>query len=273
MDWAAFLDILKEAVVITLVVTALMLAIETLNYFLKGKFSSLMKRGRVGQIAASSALGAVPGCAGGYFSVSMYSTGMFSYGALLAMMVSTTGDEAFLMLALFPKTALIIFVSLFVLGIVVGRAYDAVSIRKRGSAAYLVKTSAGEDYRSLGKTLLHVLPHALQIFAWSFGIMLVVAFAGRYVDVPSWIRSHQAVGILAAMILGLVPQSGPHMAFVKLFADGVVPLPVLIASCIVQDGHAGLPLLSCDKGAFFRGKLIKLVLAALIAGGMTLAGL
>ena len=63
------------------------------------------------------------------------------------------------------------------------------------------------------------------------------------------------------------------MAFVTMFADGLLPLSVLIASCIVQEGHAGLPLLSESKGAWIRGKAVKVVLAALISGAMALAGL
>ena len=63
------------------------------------------------------------------------------------------------------------------------------------------------------------------------------------------------------------------MAFVTMFADGLLPLPVLIANCIVQEGHAGLPLLSESKGAWLRAKGIKVILAALISILLSLAGL
>ena len=274
MDGTAALGILKEALVITLVVTALMMAIEALNYFLKGKMSAFARKGRFAQVLTASLLGAVPGCTGGYISVSLYSRGMFSFGALLAMMVSTTGDEAFLMLALFPKTALIIFVALFALGLAAGLVYDALTRRKKGEESYISGAAAADaEGQTLRGRLLHILPHALKVFVWTFGIMIAVEFAGQYVDVPEWIKAHPAVSILAAVVVGLVPQSGPHMAFVKLFADGVLPLSALIASCIVQEGHAGLPLLSQDKKAFVRGKLIKVALALIIAGLMSLAGL
>ena len=50
-------------------------------------------------------------------------------------------------------------------------------------------------------------------------------------------------------------------------------VPVLIANCIVQEGHAGLPLLSESKGAWLRAKLVKVILAVVISAILSLAGL
>ncbi len=276
MSTEAFLDILKESAVITLVVTALMLAIEGFNYLLKGRLLDGLRHTRFGQILASGLLGAIPGCAGGYVSVSMYARGMFSFGALLAMMVATTGDEAFLMLALFPKKALFIFAGLLLLGIAAGWIADAVSRRRRGDAQYIEdinhKPAHGEG-DTLKERLLHILPHALRVFLWTFGVLLLVGFLQQYVDLGQWIKAHPAFSIGIAILVGLIPQSGPHMAFVTLFADGLLPLPVLIANCLVQEGHAGLPLLSESKSAWLRAKLIKVVLAIVISGALTLLGL
>ena len=43
---------------------------------------------------------------------------------------------------------------------------------------------------------------------------------------------------------------------VTLFAAGVVPFPVLLASSISQDGHASIPLLAESKKSFAVAKLI-----------------
>ena len=276
MSADAFWDILKESAVITLVVTALMLAIEAFNYLLKGRMLAAFRRTRFGQVVASGLLGVIPGCAGGYISVSMYARGMFSFGALLSMMVATTGDEAFLMLALFPRKALPIFAGLLVLGIAAGLVADAVSRRLRGDAQYVGdvnRSPAADEGAPLRERLLHILPHALKVFLWTFGVLLAVAYVQQFVDLGQWVREHPALSILAAILVGLIPQSGPHMAFVTMFADGLLPLSVLIANCIVQEGHAGLPLRSESKGAWIRGKAVKVVLAALISGAMALAGL
>ncbi|MBW2593384.1 MAG: selenocysteine protein, partial [Deltaproteobacteria bacterium] len=45
-------------------------------------------------------------------------------------------------------------------------------------------------------------------------------------------------------LLGIVPESGPHLIFVMLYAQGIVPFSVLFTTSFVQDGHGMLPLLS-----------------------------
>ena len=76
--------------------------------------------------------------------------------------------------------------------------------------------------------------------------------------------------ILFAVLVGMIPQSGPHMVFVTLFAQGLIPLPVLIASCITQDGHAGLPLIAKSSRDFFKIKGIKAAIALAIGYGWML---
>ena len=275
MELSVFLDILKESAIITLVVTTLMLVIELFNFFLKGKLFDWIRGTRAGQVVGSSLLGVIPGCAGGYISVSMYSRGLLSFGALLAMMISTTGDEAFLMLALFPKKALLIFGGLLVLGIAVGLAADAIQKARKGSPEYIrdIRPDAAQSEKTLRERILHILPHALRIFLWTFGVLLLVAFLQQRVDLGAWIQAHPAISILLAIVIGLIPQSGPHMALVTMFADGLLPLSVLLANCLVQEGHAGLPLLPESKSAWLRGKAVKVVLAVLISGILALAGL
>jgi hypothetical protein len=223
-------------------------------------------------------LGVIPGCLGGYITVSMYSKRAFSFGALLAMMIATTGDEAFVMLAMYPVKALWIFLGLFVLAIAVGLLAEFFERRRSsdfsrpdgqfgaGPSANSVPESAGavsshNEGKDLKHRMLHTLGEALKIFAWAFGVLLVVHIASHYVDLETWVSGNTALMIPLAVLIGLIPQSGPHLVFVTLFAQGIVPLPVLIASCLSQDGHAGLPLLAEDKRSFFRAKGIKCVLA------------
>ena len=70
--------------------------------------------------------------------------------------------------------------------------------------------------------------------------------------------------LLLAAAIGIIPESGPHLVFVSLYAAGVVPLPVLLASCISQDGHASLPLLAQSRGAFLKAKLINVGIGIVI---------
>lgn len=267
MDFTYLMDTLKESAVLTLVVIALMSAIEAFNFSSHGRLSEFLHRSKAGRIIISALAGAAPGCVGGYFAVSMYSKRMFSFGALLAMAIATTGDEAFVMLARFPKAALLIFAGLTVLGIICGFLSDSVNecyIAKDAADCDCVEDSHGSDHKSLKHRLVHTLRHGLKIFLWTFCVMAVVSGAGQFFDVGSWISSNTLLMIVLAALIGCIPQSGPHLAFVTLFASGILPLPVLLASCISQDGHAGLPLIAASKKDFFKLKAIKLILGVTV---------
>ena len=107
--------------------------------------------------------------------------------------------------------------------------------------------------------------HLPTIFAWTFGVLLVLGIALQHVDVSRWISDNTALMILLATLIGIIPESGPHMIFVTLFATGVIPLPVLLANSISQDGHASIPLLAESKRSFIMAKLINCA-TALAAG-------
>ena len=269
MDWSALAEILKESLVITAVVTAMMMLIEYVSYRSEGRLVPLLRRSKAGGVVSAAILGVIPGCLGGYITVSMYSKKVFPFSALLSMMIATTGDEAFVMLAMYPGTAAAIFAGLFSLAIAVGLACEKF---ESGRSTRVVQkpwaeNSSGSCLHSEaeGKGLKHRMKHtlgeALKIFAWAFGVLLAVKLASGYVDLETLIGENAALMIPLAVLIGLIPQSGPHLVFVTLFAQGIVPLPVLLASCISQDGHAGLPLLAEDRRSFLRVKAVKCVLA------------
>ena len=116
----------------------------------------------------------------------------------------------------------------------------------------------------------HIVCHHLpSIFAWTFGMLLGIGLLFHFIDLQAWISGNTGWMILLAIAVGLIPESGPHLVFVTLFASGVIPFPVLLANSIVQEGHAALPLLAESKGAFLRAKALKVALA-LVAGYFSL---
>jgi hypothetical protein len=50
--------------------------------------------------------------------------------------------------------------------------------------------------------------------------------------------------LLLGALAEVVPESGPHLIFVMMYAQGLVPFSVLFTTSFVQDGHGMLPLLS-----------------------------
>ena len=446
-----FVDILRNAVLITGLVVVMMMMIESLNIESRGMVFKGLKKTKFGQVIVAALLGSIPGCMGGFATVSLYTHRLFSFGALVAMMIASSGDEAFVMLAMVPQEALVLFVVLFVIAVVVGVVTDFVHERahrrhcdkhdhsecgdepdcvegyvvhecgcdshgsegghehggkrhygwKRmvmfvGLAVFIAALGTGhlghdhgahghsshaehsvasghgkhteqstasgnreqecrgnvshdhsspqghaehsaasghgkqeirgnvslspeatecheghihceeghchsehdegsftidllsEDWMNvlfagLSVIVLFVLlfasdhfveehlwnhivrKHLPTIFAWTFGVLLVLGIGLQYVEIDRWISDNTALMILLATVIGIIPESGPHMIFVTLFAAGVVPFPVLLASSISQDGHASIPLLAESKKSFAWAKLINCIVA-LVAG-------
>jgi len=75
-----------------------------------------------------------------------------------------------------------------------------------------------------------------------------------------------------ALIVGIIPESGPHMVFVMMFAKGLIPFSVLLASSIVQDGHGMLPLLSHSVRDSLAVKMFNIVIGLILGGALYLLG-
>jgi hypothetical protein len=114
--------------------------------------------------------------------------------------------------------------------------------------------------------------HLKSIFLWTFGALLVLQFGIQYLDIEHWVRDNIVFMILLAVVIGLIPESGPHMVFITLFAGGLVPFSVLLASSIVQDGHTALPLLAESKSSFFKAKLINMLIGLIVGLAVYLIG-
>lgn len=393
MSWHLAFDVLKNSILITGLVLIMMLMIEYFNIHSHGKWFARIKDSKIKQIFLGSLLGLVPGCIGGFATVSLYTHRLLSLGALVAMMISSSGDEAFVIMAMIPKEGLILFGILFAIAIAVGIFVDYVlykkpqqglcpedfeihastdaddrkipSIFKLESYKAMLKPSkerivimagiacfiaavimgiltCGHDHShtaeaahecttyvcehghthviegdshnhhghvhshegtvNTGATLdilneksinivfaiisiitlfftatasehfikdhlwKHVLKrHMVSIFLWTFGTLMICQAGMQYLDVEHWISNNMAIVILVAVLVGIIPESGPHLIFVTLFAQGVLPFYVLLVNSIVQDGHSALPLLAESKMSFAKAKLINIA-AGLIVG-------
>jgi hypothetical protein len=106
--------------------------------------------------------------------------------------------------------------------------------------------------------------HLLRVFLWTLGALLIVYFIENYLDMASWIKTNTLSILGLATIIGVIPESGPHMIFVTMFSQGLIPFAVLLASSISQDGHGTLPLLSISRKVFIYLKIIIMVDALVI---------
>lgn len=92
-------------------------------YFERSKtysLSNFFKKNINFQVPIAACLGAIPGCGGAIIIVTQYLQGNITFGCLVAVLTSTMGDAAFLILAKQPTSALLIFLICMVVGIVSG---------------------------------------------------------------------------------------------------------------------------------------------------------
>ena len=343
-----FLDVLRNSVLITGLVMIMMLMIEYVNIHSHGKWFTRLHQNRFGQVVLGAVLGIVPGCMGGFAAVSMYSHKLLTFGALVAMMIASSGDEAFVMLAMIPKQALLLMAILFVVALAAGWLVDRFSkagkAKDEGCAEGYQIHEEDEKEESDDKPTLRNMRHAsaerialllgvilfiialafgtleheheenvhthlnifneywmnlifavvslfvvwfiatagehiikehlwehiirkhfLSIFIWTFGALFVIQVGLHYFDIETLISNNIPWMILLAVLVGIIPESGPHLLFVTLFATGTVPFSVLLASSISQDGHASLPLLAESKRSFLKAKIVNALVAA-VAG-------
>jgi hypothetical protein len=384
IDWRI---IIQDTLMITSFVIIVMLVIEFVNVTTKGLLIKKLNNKPFLQIITGTILGMIPGCMGVFTVVSLYTHRLLSFGALVAAMIATSGDEAYFMLALIPDKALLIFAILAVLAVIVGVITDKIiknrnfaekhkfsfnlhqeqcidpsvkvfSIKnfnfhpKRILIVLIILSIAGLSLvgiigHSHSESLIFTLPntsgeskiamtdiesenehahhehsetcdhsqhehehehgpdwvritilisalvaiiivifandhfiekhlwqhlikkHLPKILLWIFGTLIVIAFVLKYTELGVWIYNNMFVILIIALLLGIIPQSGPHLVFLILFIQGTVPFSILLASSIVQDGHGSLPLLAESKKSFVVMKIIN-ILVGLIVGSIGL---
>jgi len=343
------IDIIRQTIMITSLVLVMMLLIEYFNVVSQGNWGKNLFQSKVKQVIVSALLGLVPGCIGGFAVVSMFTHNLVNFGALVANMIASSGDESFVMFSMFPKTALLLNVVIFVIaiaaGLVVnlfvtsfpvpfpGKTHMVIHTHEFKKPSYSWKTvfdnllnmsfarailifglllfmfgiitgqfehgsqtivnntihsHSGwgvENFLFIGLTLItlyilmlvdehfleehlwnHIIKkHFVRILLWTFGALLGIALLMRFVDITPWLQKNQLTILLIAVLIGIIPESGPHLIFVILFFRGNLPFSILLANSIVQDGHGALPLLAESKRSFFMMKGIN-VFIGLIFG-------
>ena len=247
-------DIIADSFLITMkiiaMVTILLIVVEYFELRYEGKIRNKLIGRPMNQYVVASLLGAVPGCMDAFLIVSLYIHGLVGFGALTAVMLSTAGDEAFVMLAMAPETALKIFAITIVLGIVGGFLADKAVKRFRIKTCEPCKIEVHEEKDSLHFLKEHVYGHILKkhipkLFLWIFVPLTLVEFLIQNFDFTPLISGMPVLALIVfAALVGVIPESGPHMIFLVLYTKGLIPFSVLLVSTLSQDGHGLLPLLS-----------------------------
>lgn len=267
-----FLDLLKETLIITLLVALMMILVDLLNVFTKQKLEAFFKNAqKYRQYVLASLIGTVPGCIGGFTNVSLYIHGLISFGALAGSMIAVSGDEAFVMLAMFPREAFILVAVLFVIGIFSGWLIDFIvkryNISTCDNCAEMIIHKQEKNFKHYIKDHIYghiIKKHLWKTALWTFGALLSVEIGLNYLNLEEFTSQYKIIFLFVGALVGLIPESGPHLIFVTLFAQGLIPFSVLLTSSIVQDGHGMLPMLSYSFSDSVKLKLFNFTIGLLI---------
>lgn len=269
------LEILRHSLQITIMVFLMMIIIDFFDAKTRGRLKEFVKGNIWRQYTTASFLGATPGCLGAFMNVTLYIHGFLTFGAIVAGMVATSGDEAFVMLTQFPGQALILFAILFLIAIPIGWLTDKAAklfniIPCKDCKLHQIHSEEKEHGHYLTEHVWnHIIKHHIwKVFLWTFFALLIVHFGLKYWELESFVKEYIELVLILGVLVGIIPESGPHLVFVMMFANGLIPFSVLLASSIAQDGHGILPLVSYTIKDTILIKVFNLC-AALLIGSLT----
>jgi hypothetical protein len=112
--------------------------------------------------------------------------------------------------------------------------------------------------------------HIPRVFLWTLAALAAMAALNHHLDLRGAVHASPWAFLGMAGLVGLIPESGPHLIFSTMFGEGAVPLSVLLTSSAVQDGHGMLPLLAHSRKDFLKVKLVNLI-AGTLAGSVAMS--
>ncbi|MCD6388121.1 MAG: arsenic efflux protein [Desulfobulbaceae bacterium] len=106
--------------------------------------------------------------------------------------------------------------------------------------------------------------HVPRVFLWTFGALFAMHLVVDQFQLGNWLQENQLIVLLVACLVGIIPESGPHLIFLTLYVEGSIPFSIFLASSVVQDGHGMLPMLAESRKDFLKIKVINLAVGLLL---------
>ena len=183
----------------------------TLYHFLASRLkkdnllSRALASSNSGQVVFASLMGALPGCGGAIIVITQFVSGSLNFGAVVAVLTSTMGDAAFLLLASQPGTGL----SLVALSILVG-IVSGTGVNRLHSPEFLRPNNNSGDNRDgkCQKAQLYPLQRIkLQGLLWKVllipGAIIGLMFAAQ-IDVSAQLKISESTLQALGALIGLL---------------------------------------------------------------------
>jgi hypothetical protein len=127
----------ESFVQVTAFVGAVLLLFGYIDYMQQGAFVNTIEKSKKYQPLIGAFLGITPGCGGAIFVMPLYVKGTVSFGTVIATLIATAGDAAFIIITRAPMDFILITAICFVVGTITGYIIDYLGIgdwvRKRSS--------------------------------------------------------------------------------------------------------------------------------------------
>ena len=147
-----WLDIIYEAASSTFIQVGTFVGITLLffgliDYKTNGGFLNGFKKHKKFQVVFGSLLGLTPGCGGAIMVMPLYLKGHATFGTMVATLISTMGDAAFILLVEDPLSLAYVLAISFVTGISVGYALDHFKVGEKFAPVFTEKELAHDNWQ------------------------------------------------------------------------------------------------------------------------------
>lgn len=126
---------------VTVFVGAVLLIFGYVDYLLSGRLVKKIEQSKKAQPIIGAFLGLTPGCGGAIFIMPLFPRGQVSFGTVVATLIATMGDSAFVLMTVMPKHYLLISALSFVVAVITGYLVDLLPTGDRLLRQYQERTS------------------------------------------------------------------------------------------------------------------------------------
>ena len=109
---------------VTVFVGAVLLLFGYVDYLLSGRLVRKIGEAKKIQPIIGALLGLTPGCGGAIFVMPLFPRGIVSFGTVIATLLATMGDSAFVLMSVMPKQWVLVSIFSFVVAVTTGYLVD-----------------------------------------------------------------------------------------------------------------------------------------------------
>jgi hypothetical protein len=136
-------------------VGATLLLFGYINYKKSGAFVAAIEKSKKWQPVLGALLGLIPGCGGAIFIMPLFFKGAVSFGTVVATLIATMGDSAFVIIASQPLYYLLVSLLSFIAAVITGYIVDNTSIGENIIRKYNLRMKTKIELEGLHRQLEH----------------------------------------------------------------------------------------------------------------------